>query len=56
MQIIGSDVRLQRIGQDCYGRTLAQVYAGGRNVACEQLRRGQAQYVAKWDRDQRQSL
>ena len=34
---------------DRYGWTLAQVYVGGRNVACEQVRRGQAQYVAKWD-------
>ena len=48
-QMMGGGVRVQRVGQDRYGRTLAQVYVGGRNVACEQLRRGQAQYVAKWD-------
>lgn len=48
-RMISGGIRVQRVGQDRYGRTLAQVYAHGRNVACEQLRRGQAQYVAKWD-------
>ena len=43
-------ISVQRVGQDRYGRTLAQVYVGDRNVACEQVRRGQAQYVAKWDK------
>ena len=47
--MMGGRISVQRVGQDRYGRTLAQVYVGGRNVACEQLRRGQAQYVAKWD-------
>jgi len=47
--MMGGKISVQRVGRDRYGRTLAQVYAGGRNVACEQLRRGQAQYVAKWD-------
>lgn len=42
-------ISVQRVGQDRYGRTLAQVYADGRNLACEQLRRGQAVYVGKWD-------
>lgn len=32
-----------------YGRTLAQVSVSGRNVAYEQVRRGQAQYDAKRD-------
>jgi len=47
--MMGGRISVQRVGRDRYGRTLAQVYVGGRNVACEQLRRGQAQYVAKWD-------
>ncbi|MFK4794689.1 thermonuclease family protein [Sphingobium sp. ZW T5_29] len=47
--MMGGRISVQRVGQDRYGRTLAQVYVGERNVACEQLRRGQAQYVAKWD-------
>ena len=47
--MMGGKISVQRVGRDRYGRTLAQVYAGGRNVACEQIRRGQAQYVAKWD-------
>lgn len=47
--MMGGRISVQRVGQDRYGRTLAQVYADGRNVACEQIRRGQAVYVAKWD-------
>lgn len=47
--MMGGRINVQRVGQDRYGRTLAQVYVGGRNVACEQLRRGQAVYVSKWD-------
>lgn len=47
--MMGGRIKVQRAGRDRYGRTLAQVYVGGRNVACEQLRRGQAVYVAKWD-------
>lgn len=45
---MGGRISVQRVGQDRYGRTLAQVYVGGRNVACEQLGRGQAVYVEKW--------
>ena len=47
--MMGRRINVQRVGQDRYGRTLAQVFVGGRNVACEQVRRGHAQYVAKWD-------
>ena len=47
--MMGGRISVQRVGQDRYGRTLAQVYAGGRNVACEQIRRGQAAYVERWD-------
>lgn len=48
--MMAGHVNVRRVGRDRYGRTLAQVYVGGRNIACEQLRRGQAQYVAKWDK------
>jgi len=47
--MMGGKINVQRVGSDRYGRTLAQVYVGERNVACEQIRRGQAQYIAKWD-------
>lgn len=47
--LIRGPVTLRRVGTDRYGRTLAQVYVAGRNVACEQVKRGQAAYVAKWD-------
>jgi len=47
--MMGGRISVQRVGHDRYGRTLAQVYVDGRNVACEQIRRGQAVYVAKWD-------
>ena len=46
---MGGRISVQRIGRDHYGRTLAQVYANGVNVACEQLRRGQAIYKPAWD-------
>lgn len=36
-------------GQDRYGRTLGVVYANGRNVSCELVRGGYAEYVERWD-------
>ncbi len=42
-------VRLVPVKRDRYGRVVAQVYAGGRNLACAQVMRGHAVYVAKWD-------
>ena len=47
--MMGGRISVQRVGHDRYGRTLAQVYVGGRNLACEQIRRGQAIYVERWD-------
>lgn len=47
--MMGGKVSVQRVGRDRYGRTLANVYVGGRNVACAQIRRGQAVYKPKWD-------
>lgn len=46
--IIGG-VQVQPVTRDHYGRTVGRVYSRGRNLACEQIRRGQAIYVAKWD-------
>lgn len=43
-------VAITRLGTDHYGRTLAQVTAGGVDVGCAQLKAGQAVYVAKWDK------
>ena len=42
-------VRLQRVTVDRYGRTVAVVWAGGVNLSCWQLERGQAIYKPHWD-------
>ena len=47
--IAGRRVELERQGVDHYGRTLAQAFAGGVNLACAQLAAGQAIYVERWD-------
>ncbi|MDK2768089.1 MAG: thermonuclease family protein [Sphingomonas sp.] len=44
-------VTLRRFGQDHYGRTLALVSAGGTDLSCWQLSRGQAIYKPWWDND-----
>jgi endonuclease YncB( thermonuclease family) len=46
-------VSLERVGTDHYGRTLAMVYVDGQSLSCEQLRKGQAVYVGKWDDGER---
>lgn len=46
-------VTIAPVTRDRCGRTVAQVYAGQRNVACEQLRAGMAIYIAKWDNGRR---
>lgn len=46
-------VTIQPVTRDRYGRTVAQVYASGQNLACEQIKAGQAVYVAKWDNGRR---
>jgi endonuclease YncB( thermonuclease family) len=48
--IAGRDVGIERLGRDRYGRTLANIYAGGRNVACDLIRKGTVRYVAPWDK------
>lgn len=47
--IKGRRLTITRIGKDRYNRTLAQVYADGRNVSCQMVRAGRAVYVARWD-------
>lgn len=47
--IEGKRVTIRRLGKDRYGRTIAAVYVGRRNVACTMLARGQAVYRADWD-------
>ncbi len=47
--LLTGSVRIIPVARDRYGRVVAQVYSGGRNVACEQLRAGQAVYVGHWD-------
>jgi micrococcal nuclease len=42
-------VRIEPVTTDRYGRTVAVVRAGGRNLSCWQLERRAAKYVARWD-------
>lgn len=46
-------LKIERVGFDRYGRTLAVVTVGGVNLSCQQIKDGQAVYVAKWDNQQR---
>jgi micrococcal nuclease len=48
-RIENSEVKIERVGVDRYGRTLATIYAEGRNVACDLISQGHAQYVQRWD-------
>ena len=52
-KLMRGKVRIEPVTRDRYGRTVAQVYAGRVNVACQQVRDGMAQYVAKWDNGRR---
>lgn len=47
--IAGRDVKIERMGFDRYGRTLANVYVSEINVACQLISEGNAQYVERWD-------
>jgi endonuclease YncB( thermonuclease family) len=42
-------IKIVSAGSDSYGRTLANVYVGGRNVSCNLLANGLVSYVGKWD-------
>jgi len=47
--IAGRTLRIERITRDRYGRTIAQVWAGGVNLSCAQLAGGFARYRGDWD-------
>lgn len=49
--IAPGNLRIVSVGTDRYGRTLANVYAGGRNVSCRVLADGLVAYVQRWDND-----
>lgn len=46
-------LRMQAVGTDRYGRTLAVVWAGGDNLSCAQLAARQAIYKPDWDSQRR---
>ena len=48
-RLIAPGVVISPVTRDRYGRTVAQVYAGEKNVACEMLRKGLAEYKPAWD-------
>lgn len=50
--MVGS-LRIDRVGEDRYGRTLARVAGEHGDLSCWQLKRGQAIYKAKWDNGMR---
>jgi endonuclease YncB( thermonuclease family) len=43
------DLRIERVGEDHYGRTLATIAGDHGDLSCWQLRQGQAIYVSRWD-------
>jgi len=45
----GRQIRVQRLGRDRWGRTLAVVWAGPHNLSCAQMAAGQAIYRQEWD-------
>ena len=52
-KLVARGVTISPVTRDRYGRTVAQVYAGDKNLACEQLRRGMAVYKPQWDNGHR---
>lgn len=52
-KLVVRGVTISPVTRDRYGRTVAQVYAGDKNLACEQLRRGMAVYKLQWDNGHR---
>ncbi|WP_076605808.1 MULTISPECIES: thermonuclease family protein [unclassified Sphingobium] len=48
-RLLSGSISIRRVGHDRFGRTLAHVYSGGRNVACEMIRLNRAVYVQRWD-------
>ncbi len=52
-KLVERGVTIAPVTRDRYDRTVAQVYAGDRNVACELLRQGRAVYKPRWDTGRR---
>ena len=47
--IENSPLWIIRLGEDRYGRTLADVRAGATSLSCHQIATGHAVYVDRWD-------
>lgn len=47
--VLQHSMKIVRVGEDQYQRTLAMVYAGNLNLSCYQLSNRQAVYVSDWD-------
>jgi endonuclease YncB( thermonuclease family) len=47
--MLRGSIKIVRVKQDRYGRTVAVVYANGLNLSCQQLVRGMAHYIGRWD-------
>lgn len=45
----GSTLKIENVGTDRYGRTLAMVKGSGGDLSCWQLSHGEAIYKPKWD-------
>jgi Micrococcal nuclease (thermonuclease) homologs len=52
-KLVERGVVISPVTRDRYGRTVAQVYVGEKNVACEQVRKGLAIYKPQWDNGRR---
>ena len=46
-------MRVERVGHDRYGRTLAVIWSGGVNLSCAQIAGGFATYRGDWDNGMR---
>ena len=46
---VDSEMRIERVGYDRYGRTLAMVRGSHGDLSCWQLRHHRAEYIARWD-------
>lgn len=46
---VDPEMRIERVGQDRYGRTLAMVRGSHGDLSCWQIRHHRAEYVARWD-------
>lgn len=51
--LVWRGVKVHPVVKDRYGRTVAQVYVGSRNVSCELIKQRRAVYVEKWDNGHR---